>query len=219
MGRRSLPKIDPVLDLSWHFVTPEQLPYPLTSATMFTRPAPLEIEVGSGKGLFLSAAASTEPDKNFLGIEIAPRYAKYASSRLARRQLTNARLIAGDAQRILHELVPADSVAAVHVYLPDPWWKARQRKRRVLNTHFLTQAQRILVPGGRLHVWTDVEEYFQNTLGLIAEVTNFSAPLPVVERPAAHDLDYHTHFERRTRLHGQPVYRAEFEKPSTLLSA
>jgi len=69
------------------------------------------------------------------------------------------------------------------------------------------------VPGGRLHFWTDVEEYFQVTLELLASATRLSGPHPVSERPAEHDLDYRTHFERRMRMHGLPVYRAEFIKP------
>jgi tRNA (guanine-N7-)-methyltransferase len=68
------------------------------------------------------------------------------------------------------------------------------------------------MPGGRLHFWTDVEDYFNASLALIAEHTPLTGPLAVAERPAAHDLDFHTHFERRTRLSALPVYRAEFEK-------
>ena len=50
------------------------------------------------------------------------------------------------------------------------------------------------------------------TLALLAEHTPLVGPLDVPERPATHDLDFHTHFERRTRLSALPVYRAEFEK-------
>jgi tRNA (guanine-N7-)-methyltransferase len=57
-----------------------------------------------------------------------------------------------------------------------------------------------------------VKEYFEATLELIAAKTPLAGPLPVPERPAEHDLDFRTHFERRTRLHGDPVYRSEFEK-------
>ncbi len=63
-----------------------------------------------------------------------------------------------------------------------------------------------------MHFWTDVEEYFQSALAMFADSTNLAGPLPVSEQPAAHDLDYRTHFERRTRLQGETVYRAEFRK-------
>jgi tRNA (guanine-N7-)-methyltransferase len=214
MGRRSLRKPDPTLDVTRHLKTWEDLPRPWDSALLFGRTAPLEIEVGSGKGLFLSAAASAEPDRDFLGIEIAAKYAGYAAARLARQALRNAVVVHGDAQRLFRELLPDACLAAVHVYFPDPWWKARHKKRRVMNESFVRDIERTLAQSGRLHFWTDVKEYFLTTLNLVAAGTRFAGPHAVDERPAEHDLDYRTHFERRMRLHGEPVYRAEFTKPA-----
>jgi tRNA (guanine-N7-)-methyltransferase len=213
MGRRSLRKTDPALDLSRHLKSWDELPRPWNPAELFGRAAPLEIEVGSGKGLFLAAASAAQPDRNFLGVEIAAKYARYAAARLARRELTNAMLVHGDAQRLFSELVPDECLAAVHVYFPDPWWKARHKKRRVMNEAFVREVERTLTPGGTLHFWTDVEEYFATTLELLAASTGLKGPLPVAEQPAQHDLDYRTHFERRMRLHGEAVHRAEFRRP------
>jgi tRNA (guanine-N7-)-methyltransferase len=212
MPRRALRKVDPALDLTRHFREAAQLDPQFDQAGLFQRPAPLEVEVGTGKGLFLSQAAHAQPDHNFLGIEIAQKYARYAAARLARQQLTNAVIIAGDALLLFERWLPATSLTAVHVYFPDPWWKKRHKKRRVMNEAFLRNVERALAPGGRLHFWTDVEEYSQTTLPLIAAVTQLAGPLPVAEKQAEHDLDYRTHFERRTRKSALPVYRAEFEK-------
>ena len=220
MGRRALRKIDPSLDLSEHLLEFEQLPRPW-SAGIFGRhpqppatrvPARLEIEVGSGKGLFLRNAARSRPDVDFLGIEIAHKYARFAAAGLAKAGLPNGRVVSGDALRIFAELVPDGSLAAVHVYFPDPWWKKRHRKRRVMNETFIGHVERTLRPGGALHFWTDVEEYFQATLELLAARTRLIGPTAVPETPAEHDLAYRTHFERRMRLSNEPVYRAEFRK-------
>ena len=215
MPRRALRKLNPALSLDRHYREAEALPATFDQAVLFGRSAPLEVEVGSGKGLFLATATQAAPERNFLGIEVGRKYACHAAGRLAKLGVTNGVVIGGDALALFRTWFPPDSLAAVHVYFPDPWWKARHKKRRVLNEQFLRDVQRTLVPGGRLHFWTDVEEYFQTTLALIAATVQLAGPLPVAERPAAHHLDYRTHFERRTRLAEQPVYRAEFEKRAT----
>jgi tRNA (guanine-N7-)-methyltransferase len=213
MGRRALPKIDPSVDLSRHFLSVDDLcATQFDPLALFGRMAPLEVEVGSGKGLFLQNASLATPDRNYLGVELAYRYAQFAAYRLAKRNIPNACVAQGDALKLFREWTPADSLAAVHVYFPDPWWKARHHKRRVMNEAFLADVVRTLEPGGRLHFWTDVKDYFDASLELIAK-TPLTGPLPVAERPAEHDLDFRTHFERRTRLHGEAVYRSEWMKP------
>jgi tRNA (guanine-N7-)-methyltransferase len=212
MTRRVLRKIDPALDWSKYLLVPQQLPQPWDSSAVFDRPAPLELEIGSGKGLFLAQAAAKQPDHNFIGIEIAERYATYSAARLARSGLSNARMIHGNAERVITECLPDGVAIAVHIYFPDPWWKNRHHKRRVMNDQFLPQVERILQSGGSLHFWTDVEEYFQAAVERITAVTKLAGPIAVPQREAQHDLDYQTHFERRTRLHGEAVYRSEFRK-------
>jgi len=213
MGRRSLPKLDPQIDLSHFLYSLEQLPEPWDAEEFFGRCGDLEIEVGSGKGLFMATAAESHPDRNFLGIEIARKYAAHAAAKLARRNLTNAKMVQGDANSLFATRLPAACLAAVHVYFPDPWWKKRHHKRRIMNELFLEHVVRLLRPGGMLHFWTDVQEYFQASLEMIAEKIPLEGPLSVPERIAAHELDYRTHFERRMRLHQHAVYRSQFRKP------
>jgi tRNA (guanine-N7-)-methyltransferase len=215
MGRRALRRIDPSLDLSQHYLQWEDLPDPVTSNGLFGRDAPFEVEVGSGKGLFLKTVSRARPDHVFLGIEIAHKYARYAAAQLVKQGAVNAKVVCGDGQRVFAERIPANSLAAVHVYFPDPWWKKRHKKRRVLNEGFLANTQRVLRDDGYLEFWTDVEEYFATTVELIHSTTSLIGPQEIREQAAEHDLDYRTHFERRTRLHDQPVYRAQFRKRPT----
>ena len=213
MGRRALRKIDPSLDLSdyYHEIGDESPPLDLVE--FFARSALLEVEVGSGKGLFLQNAAQILIDRNILGIEVSPKYARFAAARLARRGLANGKVLCGDALHVFRKLLPDESVVAVHVYFPDPWWKKRHHKRRVMKPEFVRNIQRVLRPQGRLHFWTDVEEYFLATQELLSSTSGLEGPFEVCERAAEHDLDYRTHFERRVRKEGLPVYRAEFRKP------
>lgn len=213
MPRPGLRRLPSDVDPTPYWRAAESLPQPCDLAEWFGREAPWEVELGSGKGLFLCGAAAAHPERNYLGLEMARKYALLIAAKLARQGLTNARVIAGDGLRVFREWLPAGSVAAVHVYFPDPWWKARHKKRRVMNSAFVRDAQRVLLPGGTLHFWTDVEEYYHAGLDTLRSETALVGPFEVPEQPAAHDLDYRTHFERRTRLAGQPVYRAEFRKP------
>ncbi len=212
MARPKLRKIDPRIDLSRHLKSLEELPRPFKAEALFGRQAPLEIEVGSGKGLFLRSEASARPETDFLGIEIARPYACYAAAGLAKNGLANAMIVWGDAVRAFAEVLPDAAVAAVHIYFPDPWWKRRHKKRRVMREGFVRDVERVLCPGGTLHYWTDVEEYFQTSMALVRSQTKLVGPLEVPASAATSESDYRTHFERRTRQSGRPVFRAQFRK-------
>jgi tRNA (guanine-N7-)-methyltransferase len=212
MGRRALPKLDPAIDLGRILLAVDELPCPWNPAALYGRSVPLEVELGSGKGLFLTAAATASPERDFLGSEIAAKYAAHAAARAVKRGLANVRVVHGDAARLVGEKLPNACAVAVHVYFPDPWWKKRHHKRRLMRESVIRDIERVLAAGGRLHFWTDVEEYFNSTIELIGRVTRLAGPLAVAERAAENDLDYRTHFERRMRLHGLPVHRSEFCK-------
>jgi tRNA (guanine-N7-)-methyltransferase len=195
-------------ELAPYLWTPTDPPQPIDWPALFGNPNPVEIEVGSGKGLFLLTAATSCPVVNFFGIELAKKYALYAAGRLAVRKLVNAKMAPTDAGRVLRDSVPDASVQGVHVYFPDPWWKARHKKRRVFTPAFALSCRRILLPGGKLHVATDVEEYFGVMTGIVADLPEFRPLSP----PAPAGGDYLTNFERKARQKGQPVYRALYEK-------
>ena len=207
------------LDLSQVLRDVDALPQKLSSASLFDNSAPLEIEIGSGKGLFMTTASAANPGHNFLGIEIMAKYAAHSAGRLLRSRSGtpdskfNAIMISGNAEPLFKDRIDAGSLEAVHVYFHDPWWKKRHRKRRVVNETSIRNISRVLRPGGRLHFWTDVLDYFENTVEMIAELApEFGIPIPEEEAAANHDLDYRTHFERRSRQHQIPVYRVRYER-------
>ena len=213
MPRSSLRRPGRDLDLSHHLREVSELPAELTSQSLFGNDQPLELEIGSGKGLFMVTAATATPDHNFVGVEIVAKYAKHAAAKLVRNQCDNALMISGNAEPLLAGRIPASSLEAVHVYFPDPWWKKRHRKRRVVNETSVRHLSRCLRVGGRFHFWTDVLDYFEQTVEMIAEIApELGVPIPEEEVEATHDLDYRTHFERRSRQNQIPVYRVRYEK-------
>ena len=212
MGRRVLPKLDPAIDFSGHISEVESLVSPFDPQALFPATQDLEIEVGSGKGLFLLNQSGNMPARNFLGNEIAKKYCKFAAYRLAQRQRSNAHMLRGDGLKLFEELLPDKCAVAVHVYFPDPWWKERHRRRRVMQPQFIRDVQRVLRPEGIFHFWTDVEEYFDQTCQLMKQHCDLSGPAEVGVKPAEHDMDYRTHFERRMRRQDHDVFRATFSK-------
>lgn len=212
MGRRALPKLDPAIDYSRHISEVDDLQAPFCPQTLFSQTADLEIEIGSGKGLFVLNESGKVPERNYLGNEIANKYCQFAAYRLAKNGRTNAHMLRGDGLKLFRELLPDACAVAVHVYFPDPWWKERHRRRRVIQPSFIADLQRILVPGGIFHFWTDVEEYYDQTVEQMKEHSDLSDPVHVEQSPAEHEMDYRTHFERRMRKYDHDVFRAQFKK-------
>jgi tRNA (guanine-N7-)-methyltransferase len=206
-GRRlPLPALLPYL------LDPPDPASPINWQTLFQNDHPVEMEIGFGKGLFLLTAAQAQPSTNFVGVEIARKYQLFTATRLAKRGLSNVQVVKCDAREFLRAYVFSASVHAIHVYFPDPWWKQRHLKRRVFVPEFAVECERVLVPGGKLHLATDVEEYFAVITDLLSRQVGLRAvPAPQV-RDAAHDLDYLTNFERKFRKEGRPVYRTAYER-------
>ena len=183
----------------------------LSWSELFGNANPVEVEVGTGKGLFLLNAAVARPGTNFLGIEVVRKYQLYAATRYAIRNLPNVKTACADAAVVLRDFVPPGSLAAVHVYFPDPWWKARHKKRRVFTPAFAADAARAIAPGGRLYIASDVEEYFGVMTEIVAALPAFT-PRPEEEERAAPrtDAGFATNFERKALATGGAVWRATY---------
>lgn len=136
-------------------------------SALFGDDRPVELEIGVGKAAFLLRRARAAPQRNFLGIEWANEFYRYAVDRMTRWRMPNVRLLRIDAAHFVRVVCPPASLTALHVYHPDPWPKRRHWKRRLIQPLFVDAAVRALVPGGHWAVQTDHAEYFEQIQALL----------------------------------------------------
>jgi len=173
---------------------------------LFGNDHPVVLEIGSGKGRFLIASAAERPEVNFIGIEKSLHYHRVIEERVRKRGLGNVRLINHDAFLVLEKMLPAASIAEVHIYFPDPWPRPREQKRRIIREEVLTEIRRVLAEGGSGIYVTDHREYFEKAVPLIAGFFASEARVPGPDDPPR------TNYEAKYRQQGREIYEVRFWK-------
>lgn len=147
---------------------------PVLSAGDFLRevravdgPSRLEIEIGCGNGHFLAEYAQRNPEVCIAGLELKNSRCLKAQSKIDRGPVSNARVVQTRAEQVLSAL-PPNRVRTYHVYFPDPWPKARHRRRRFLRGENLRAMASTLEPGGRILFGTDFFDYYLQAKLLVA---------------------------------------------------
>jgi tRNA (guanine-N7-)-methyltransferase len=183
----------------------EKIPRPINWLDIFGNDHPVELEIGIGKGTFLTEQAKAHPETNFFGIEYARWFWRSASDRLRRNGCTNSRTVRAEASYFFSEFISDASLSVIHVYFPDPWPKKRHHKRRLIQAPFIQQAIRTLLPGGRLQLVTDHQDYSEQMEQVIK-----ASEMKIVDynRPgSAGDGEFvGTNFERKYRRQNRPFY-------------
>ena len=141
---------------------------PLDAAAVFGRSAPLVVEIGFGMGQATAQIAALRPDADFIGIEVHAPGVGGLLQRIDQAALTNLRIVQHDAVEVLEQMLAPASLAALHVFFPDPWHKKKHHKRRLIQPAFAALLASRLAPGGRLHCATDWQPYAQQMLAVLA---------------------------------------------------
>ena len=139
---------------------------PLDTAGWFGRTAPVVLEIGSGMGETTAAMALGAPEIDHLAVEVYQPGLAQLLLRIEHAQITNVRLLRGDAYRLLGEHLAPDGLRAVRIYFPDPWPKRRHHKRRLVTAELVALVASRLMPGGTLHLATDWEPYAEEMLAV-----------------------------------------------------
>lgn len=145
----------------------------LDPEVIFGNRNPLHLEIGCGKGEFLSQYAALHPDWNFLGFELAEKRIRNTLKKLSPQRHPNVRLIVMKVDAGIAELLCPVSVQSVYIQHPDPWPKRRHHKRRLFQPDFLAALATLMEPDAQLHVATDHEEYAQWIANLLIQQPEF----------------------------------------------
>lgn len=176
---------------------------------LFGNNNPLHIEVGTGKGQFITGMAKANPNINYIGIELFDSVIVIAAKKaIEAGQPENLRLLNVNGSK-LEEYFAKGDVSQVYLNFSDPWPKTRHAKRRLTHANFLSLYEKVLIDNGEIHFKTDNRGLFEFSL---MSLTDYGMKLKLVS------LDLHnddvednimTEYEEKFSSKGQPIYRLE----------
>lgn len=174
---------------------------------------PLHLDLGAAKGHFLLKMAQLCPEWNFLGIEIRAPLVEYANAQRQSLGLTNLHFLFGNANQSLGELLEPDSLQGVSIQFPDPWFKRRHQKRRLVQPQLVIDLANYICSGGYVFLQSDVEAV---AVEMVDRLREHPAFVPQGNSPqgwvAKNPLPAPSEREFVTQNKGQPVYRAYFSR-------
>jgi len=202
------------IDSPW-FLPVNLLEAPIDWTAVFGRPAPLALEIGCGVGHFIVALAGSQPEVNFLAIDIYNKGCLKSCRKVEAAGLTNVRVMRVEARELLLKGLPADSLQAIYINCPDPWQKKRHRDRRLVNPDFLELALRRLVPAGDLFFSSDQGDYAEDVAAALASIPAYRNRLAT---PCATALPGYplSKYMRRFLDQGLPVHFINYRRDPTV---
>lgn len=174
----------------------------------FEQVQPLHIEIGMGKGRFITEMAKAHPEINYIGIEMQVSVVSLALDKLLAENLPNLQLLHVDGAA-LTDYFASGEVDQIYLNFSDPWPKKRHEKRRLTSPQFLAVDEEILRPNGEIHFKTDNQGLFEYSLA------SFSQYGMVIKQVwlDLHTSDYQgnimTEYEEKFSARGQRIYRVE----------
>ena len=176
---------------------------PLACPAIYDLSRPLEVEVGCGRGRFLTGRAARHPDCTFLGVERMLERVHVFDGKTRRLGLANAHVLRLEALYTFHYLLPEHHARVVYVFFPDPWPKKKLHSHRLFGPLVLDALWERRASGGRLECATDHAEYFQVVEACCAGDARFERVAPMERGP-----DEWTEFETLFRGQGLPIHAA-----------
>jgi len=146
---------------------------PINFEKIFNRKALIVLEIGFGMGNSLVEIAKTNPQHDFLGVEVHCPGVGCCLNAIKKEQLTNLRVINQDALEVLDKYIFNDSLDKILIYFPDPWPKKRHHKRRLISTKFLELIFPKMKSDAILHIATDWQPYAESIMEILSHFNGF----------------------------------------------
>ncbi|AGT33156.1 tRNA (guanine-N(7)-)-methyltransferase [Geobacillus genomosp. 3] len=179
---------------------------------LFGNDRPIHIEIGTGKGKFITGMAKLHRDVNFIGIELYPSVLVSALDKLIESELPNVRLLNANAKDL--GLFFADGeVSRIYLNFSDPWPKKRHEKRRLTYRDFLALYERILTEDGDIHLKTDNQPFFEYSLVSLSQYGFVLAAVQLDLHRSDVEGNVMTEYEEKFSAKGNRIYRCEAVRP------
>jgi tRNA (guanine-N7-)-methyltransferase len=183
--------------------------YGITFPERIASERPLVLEIGSGMGETTAEIAKAHPEAEFVAVEVHGPGVGSLLNRIHAEHIDNLRVVRHDAVEVLERMVDDGSLAALHIFFPDPWPKKRHHKRRLVQAGFVSLLARKLAPAGLVHLATDWADYADQIASVFEANAEFEAASHgLAARPA-------TKFENRGRKLGNPIRDLFFRRRGT----
>ncbi|GAD11859.1 tRNA (guanine-N(7)-)-methyltransferase [Geobacillus kaustophilus GBlys] len=179
---------------------------------LFGHDQPLHVEIGTGKGKFITEMAKLHPDVNFIGIELYPSVLVSALDKLIESGLANVKLLNANAKDLTAFFADGE-VSRIYLNFSDPWPKKRHEKRRLTYRDFLALYDRILAEDGDIHLKTDNQSFFEYSLVSLSQYGFVLASVQLDLHQSGMTDNVMTEYEEKFSAKGNRIYRCEAVRP------
>lgn len=176
--------------------------------SIFGNDQPIHIEVGSGKGDFITGMALQNPDINYIGIDIQVSVLSYALDKVVDSGLPNIRLLRVDGSSLVN-FFEKDEISLLYLNFSDPWPKKKHEKRRLTYKTFLETYQNILPKHGEIHFKTDNRGLFEYSLASFSQYGMIIKQVWLDLHASQFEGNVMTEYEKKFSSKGQVIYRVE----------
>lgn len=191
---------------SIHITNPQD--YKGKWSEVFGNDNPVHVEIGCGKGSFVTGMAKLYPDTNFIAIEKVEDVIVMAMEKATENELTNVRFMDLDAERI-EDFFEKGEVKRIYLNFSDPWKKSKQAKRRLTHKNFLDRYKKVLNSGDYIWFKTDNRKLFEFSLNSFAQENFKMRNITLDLHNSGFEGNVITEYEQKFLDLGQPIYRLE----------